>query len=352
MQKFILSSYLLLTIFAIRGAETEKSWPLWDGKESVAAYAARAGLAPAKNFDLGKGVTLEMVLIPAGRFVMGIPKPVKPTITIERAIAFLIAGGVLFLVLAIVVAVRRKRHGKFRFSLLWLLGMTAACGLLAGAGVTWYAAVQQESNYEAALKQNFWGGENHLPPKDVLILKPFYLGKFLITQEQYEAIVGLNPAWFRGARNPVERVTWFNALDFLRKTREFLSDHGQGLQDVRLPSEAQWEFACKSGTEMDFDIGNDLKAADKAGWFGGNSGNTTHPVGGKSANAFGLYDMHGNVRQWCSDLYDESLNKTVRVTRGGSWRDVWRDCAACSRNCNGAAIHQNYIGLRIVIEVP
>jgi formylglycine-generating enzyme required for sulfatase activity len=111
--------------------------------------------------------------------------------------------------------------------------------------------------------------------------------------------MGKNPSEFKGATNPVEGLSWEDATEFCKKLSE------KTRQTVRLPTEAEWEYACRAGTESAFSFGDDLSALGDYAWWAGNSDKTTHPVGQKKPNSWGLYDMHGNVLEWCADWYGE-----------------------------------------------
>ena len=129
------------------------------------------------------------------------------------------------------------------------------------------------------------------PAHPVTLTQPFYMGKYVVTQEQYQAVTGATPSTFKGNDNPVEQVSWDDAEAFCKKLSE------QTKQAVRLPTEAEWEFACRAGTKTTYYSGDTDKDLDRVAWNDANSKNTTHPVGQKEANTFGLYDMHGNVWQ-------------------------------------------------------
>jgi formylglycine-generating enzyme required for sulfatase activity len=191
-------------------------------------------------------------------------------------------------------------------------------------------------------------------PHRVTLTKGFYMGKTEVTQAQWEKLLGKNPAHFKnaGPEAPVEMVTWNDCQEFCQKA-------GGGL---RLPSEAEWEYACRAGT-------TGLYAGDPEalGWYFSNSDGTTHPVGTKTPNAWGLYDMHGNVWEWCQDWFDNyegSNDKTDpmgpakesnylldRVIRGGGWGDYGSHCISAIR-C-GFVTYKNpkhfAVGCRFVI---
>ncbi len=164
------------------------------------------------------------------------------------------------------------------------------------------------------------------PQHRVTISKPFYMGKYEVTQEQWLKVIGSNPAHFKGRSNPVEKVGWDEVQVFLKKLRK-----KEG-RSYRLPTEAEWEYAARAGSESKYSFGNAAEQLGQYAWYENNSGSKTHPVGQKLPNAWGLYDMHGNVNEWCADWYDENYygsspkqdpsgpsSGQERVYRGGSW---------------------------------
>lgn len=162
------------------------------------------------------------------------------------------------------------------------------------------------------------------PPHEVMLTKPFYLGKFEVTQKQWLRLMKNNPSQFEGDDLPVENVSWDDVQTFLKKLRRRTGEK------FDLPTEAQWEYACRADSPTRFSWGNrETDAADYA-WFADNSGRATHPVGEKQPNAWGLYDMNGNVWEWCADNYgfysaDEATDplfvssspRSLHVVRGG-----------------------------------
>ncbi|MGH9831408.1 MAG: caspase, EACC1-associated type [Blastocatellia bacterium] len=209
------------------------------------------------------------------------------------------------------------------------------------------------------------GNDNERPQHDVTILG-FYIGKYQITQAQWEAVMGKNPSYFKGyLKNffkgyfkgdpalPVENVPWNDAKQFCEKLAQMTG------KAYRLPSEAEWEYACRAGTTGDY--AGDL---DAMAWYGDNSGSKTHPVGQKQPNAFGLYDMHGNVWEWCEDVWHDSYKGALtdgsawlsggdsirRVLRGGSHRNNARFCRSAYRNHIDARNFSNNVGFRVVVS--
>ena len=147
----------------------------------------------------------------------------------------------------------------------------------------------------------FWMGED-LDAHKVTLTQPFYLGVYEVTQEQYERVMGKNPSNFKGPQNPVEKVSWDDAVEFCRKLSELPEEKAAG-RIYRLPTEAEWEYACRAGTTTKYSFGDSESELGEYGWFDKNSDRKTHPVGQKQPNKWGLYDMHGNVWEWCSDWY-------------------------------------------------
>jgi formylglycine-generating enzyme required for sulfatase activity len=134
----------------------------------------------------------------------------------------------------------------------------------------------------------------------VTLTQPFYMGKLEITQAQYQKVTGENPSTAKGDDLPVHNVSWQDAQTFCEKLGKQVG------RDVQLPTEAQWEYACRAGTTTPYYNGGAIADLDKAAWFGANSGGKIHPVGQKAANAWGLYDMLGNAREFVRDCYDET----------------------------------------------
>ena len=203
---------------------------------------------------------------------------------------------------------------------------------------------------------------------EVTLTKPFKMGVHEVTQTQYERLMGVNPSHFKGAENPVENVSWDDAVEFCRKLSQLPAEKAAG-NVYRLPTEAEWEYACRAGTTTKFSFGDDdsegrwfwyLELGDYA-WYRENSDNKTHPVGSKQPNAWGLYDMHGNVWEWCQDWHGDDPSGAVtdpagpasgsfRVIRGGSWYDSAEDCRSAYRSARSPSIPYDYWGFRVCLS--
>jgi formylglycine-generating enzyme required for sulfatase activity len=186
-------------------------------------------------------------------------------------------------------------------------------------------------------------GDSDEKPIHTVTVKSFSISKYEVTQKEWQEVMGNNPSGFKGDNRPVENVSWYEAVDYCNKRsiKERLTPVYKGSGDnitcdwnangYRLPTEAEWEFAAKGGTKeyltTEYSGSNSV---DVVAWYSGNSGNSTHPVGTKAANSLGIYDMSGNVWEWCWDWYGGyssgsqtdprgAVSGAIRVFRGGSW---------------------------------
>jgi formylglycine-generating enzyme required for sulfatase activity len=202
---------------------------------------------------------------------------------------------------------------------------------------------------------------------EVTISKDYYLGVYEVTQAQYEKVMGKNPSHFQGAivgnENadlPVENVSWDDAVEFCKKLSDLPEEKKAG-RVYRLPTEAQWENACRAGSKSAYLFDDEEGLLPEYGWFNRNSSNRTHTVALLEPNAWGLYDMHGNVFEWCSDWYGEYPKGAVsdptgpkvgsdRVCRGGSWDFEAANCRSAFRNWNYPSLRLDYYGLRVALS--
>ena len=145
-----------------------------------------------------------------------------------------------------------------------------------------------------------YGQYNYVMQRTETIASQFLIGVHQVTQLQYEAVTGENPSYFKGANKPVESVSCDEAVAFCKKLSELPAERTAG-REYRLPTNAEWEYACRAGTTTRYSFGEDAKDLGKYAWFVENSDGTIHPVGEKLPNCWGLYDMHGNVWEWCFD---------------------------------------------------
>ena len=186
------------------------------------------------------------------------------------------------------------------------------------------------------------------PPHEVVV-GPFYIDRYLVTQQQYQQVTGANPSRWKGARNPVEQVRWSDAVRFCnqRSAKENLQPCYDlttwrcnfAANGYRLPTEAEWEFACRGGATTGYFFGETPGKLSDYAWFDKNAGGHPHPVGQKQPNPFGLYDIIGNVWEWCNDFYQVDYYRQAprenprgpaqgqtKVVRGGAWRFSAENC--------------------------
>ncbi|HKI18297.1 MAG TPA: SUMF1/EgtB/PvdO family nonheme iron enzyme, partial [Isosphaeraceae bacterium] len=216
--------------------------------------------------------------------------------------------------------------------------------------------------------------DDEKPRHRVRITRSFYLGKYEVTQAEYEAMMGDNPSRFKGKpKNPVENVSWLDAVRFCNQLSEreglkpFYGISGETVQvpdwngtGYRLPTEAEWEYACRAGTATRYSFGDDEASLGEFCWFVGNSGARTQEVGQKRANGIGLHDMHGNVWEWCWDWYSADYYKeppvddprgpsqaSGRVVRGGSWNGLPRNVRSAYRIRDAPGVRNIVLGFRV-----
>ncbi len=240
--------------------------------------------------------------------------------------------------------------------------------------------------------ENELGRHSSETQHQVTLTKGYWLGKYVVTQDQYKAIIRTNPSEFQGADLPVERVSWFDAKKFCAKLTEIakIAERLPEGYEYTLPTEAQWEYACRAGTTTAFNNGKNILTRkqedvyylddnlsickgepcpnlDLVAWYCFNSDNMSHSVGQKLPNAWGLYDMHGNIWEWCLDSCDWNDDKIVadtyedgikdplcttgslRMLRGGCWGISANGCRSAYRSYDTPGIRYRTIGFRVAL---
>lgn len=225
------------------------------------------------------------------------------------------------------------------------------------------------------------GNMDERPARQVVVPRAFWLGKTEVTQAQWQAVMGANPSEFKGPRRPVENVSWLDAHEFLKLLNARATDF-----TFRLPTETEWEYACRAGSTTRYHFGEDAGLLWKHAWFRGNSGSRkvfgwlgitdglnrtmarmgfglrlrtwgTSDAGLWKPNAWGLCDMHGSVWEWCEDRYAGGPQAPLspgapemRVLRGGSWYSIELDCRSSNRSRYPPTERSNVTGLRLAAE--
>jgi formylglycine-generating enzyme required for sulfatase activity len=188
----------------------------------------------------------------------------------------------------------------------------------------------------------------------VTLTRDFYFGRHPVTQRQWETLMGNNPSVFKGEDKPVERVSWEDVQQYIQKLNE-----RAGESRYRLPTEAEWEYACRAGNSGKYCFGDHETMLGEYAWYEKNSDRQTHPVGLKKANAWGLYDMHGNVWEWVKDWYGDYPEASVtdpegpasgsaRVYRGGSWFNPAKGCRSATRDLYDPGLRSGHLGFRLL----
>jgi hypothetical protein len=376
----------------VANATEQKLFPLWAG-QPIEEYARAVNLPATKAIDLGDGVKLDLVLIPAGKFIMGTHGPEwiddeMPCVTNiwlgQLALATSCAVFLTLVTFVVIRSARQKRWPQFSLARLLVLTIVAGAGLL--GGMHWHHSQQELEARRLRLKNELdahfrvcnprfeWTYWQELPAHEVTIAYPFYMGKFEVTKKQFHQITGRS---FRGVNlaepHPVSGVTCDEEIkQFCEKVTTIASS--SGIQLVRLPSEAEWEYACRAGTQSTYYTGYTEADLDRAGWHVDNRKKEldemgkplfSMPVGKKEPNAWGLYDLYGNMYELCEDDWHYNYLEAPKdgrawvsvgeqeiscVARGGSLNSDRIDCRSASRTFKDRTGHQSFVGFRVVAE--
>lgn len=257
--------------------------------------------------------------------------------------------------------------------IVWSLGALCTVLLLYSAGEASFAAEKTYSNsigmdFILVAAGSFTMGtdkniedayEDETPQHRVTISEPFYLGKFEVTQAQWTALMGNNPSKFEGSNNPVEHVSWDDIQVFIQRLNQ-----KEGHKRYRLPTEAEWEYAARAGTESTYSFGNDIWDLEHYAWYGASyDSGSTHPVGKKLPNPWGFYDVHGNVDEWVQDWYGEDYysdspatdpmgpeSGLSRMLRGGNWHFFAKFSRSACRSTAPSYHRSSFIGFRLALS--
>ena len=202
-------------------------------------------------------------------------------------------------------------------------------------------------------------GRSWIGSCDVTLTKPFYIGVYEVTNAQWKRVMGSVPSKWKDDDSPVAEVSWDEAVEFCLELSALPEERKAG-RLYRLPTEAEWEYACRAGTTTEWSFGDDESLLGEYGWFEGNSGGRTHPVAQKKANPWGLYDMHGNVWEWCSDWFVEHPFGAVtdpqgpssgsdRVRRGGGWPTTAWSLQSADRGGDFPSTREAWLGFRVAM---
>jgi formylglycine-generating enzyme required for sulfatase activity len=225
-----------------------------------------------------------------------------------------------------------------------------------GGGVTMELVYVKPGRFTMGSPASEVGRDNDETQHEVTITRGFYLGKCEVTQAQYQAVTGANPSKWKEANRPVECVSWHDATEFCSRLSR------SAAKQVRLPTEAEWEHACRAGSTTRYCFGDSDGSFGEYAWFGENSDNQTHAVGGKRPNAWGLFDMHGNAWEWCSDWYGNyggaatdptgPASGYVRLVRGGAYCYSPQNCRSADRFSLPPANPLHQWGFRVAVSSP
>jgi formylglycine-generating enzyme required for sulfatase activity len=210
------------------------------------------------------------------------------------------------------------------------------------------------------------GPSGERPAHRVAFAYDFHIARYEVPQNLWEAVMGDNPSRWKGPRNSVEMLSWEEAQSFCRRATNLMQAAGliEKTQQIRLPSEAEWEYVARAGTNTRYSFGDDAGSLNEYAWHTGNAAGNDPPVGAKKPNPWGLYDIHGYLWEWCADKswhasyngapgdgasWDEEGDPERRVLRGGSWKDQAAQLASSFRRPEAAGLRDDAVGLRCLL---
>ncbi|MBL9123551.1 MAG: formylglycine-generating enzyme family protein [Planctomycetaceae bacterium] len=209
------------------------------------------------------------------------------------------------------------------------------------------------------------GAEAERPPRRVRLTAPFAIARYEVPQNLWQGVMGSNPSRWQGPRNSVEMTSWHECQDFCRRATALLRREKliEPDEEVRLPTEAEWEYCARAGTTTEYSFGDDVARLDEHAWHTGNAAGNDPPVGAKRPNAWGLYDVHGYLAEWCADdWHDDYTGAPVEASawlgggdaqraplRGGSWKDAAPALTSSHRRPADKDLRDDAVGLRCVL---
>lgn len=223
-----------------------------------------------------------------------------------------------------------------------------------------------EKDFPASFEMGSASGEkSEQPVHKVTLAYSFQVARYEVPQNLWEAVTGKNPSRWKGVRNSVEMLSFDEAVDFCKKATEAMRSAKliEATQVIRLPSEAEWEYAARAGTKTKYSFGDDAKELDDHAWHTGNAAGNDPPVGAKKPNPWKLYDVHGYLWEWCADVWHDSYegapvdgsawtaggDSKRRVLRGGSWKDEAPKLTSSYRRPAAAGTRDDAVGLRCIL---
>ena len=334
-RKFFLMTIFIISVFDITAQNVSNAIARQDGNKIQISYTLdeAADIALYVSEDGGKtfGSALRQVSGDVGEYISSGNNTIVWNVLAERDKLY--GSDIAFKVKATPLSCIRFTVNGVTFEMIKVQGGTFTMGCTSEQGSDCY--------------------DNENPSHRVTV-SSFYIGKYEVTQALWEAVMGSNPSDFKGGNLPVENVSWDNCQEFIRKLN---SKTGK---NFRLPTEAEWEYAARGGNKSNGYKYSGSNSIDNVAWYYGNSGNKTHTVGSKSPNELGIYDMSGNVWEWCSDWYGSyssgsQTNPTgpssgsYRVLRGGSWYGDAGDCRVSNRNDDDPDGRYGNCGFRLIL---